>query len=415
VNDATRAEAYAREAVELAQKEGMENLVALGYVDLGNTYFARGQYTEAEKYLKQGLEFAQRYNAPRRAAKALINLGSLRIQQGDTEAGIRYVEQARAFYQSGGYRKEESQALAMLGRAKRKKGDYAEAVDAFKQLLQLAERAGDPSLIALAHTELGNVLLQQDKYLEALQRFEESYKIDKSLGNELTISYGLNNRGDALWPLGRYDEASTLFEQAAAIAGKSNGKNNDLLAYIDLALANMALSQRRLAEAKAKTAQSLAASGGQNKAIAVDAKRVLGLAQTFSGAKPTGKISCSEALEMAKRMGDPWLISNTLLALAEAQLENGDATGALASAQEAQAMFARAGRQVSEWHAWLVAARASQRAGNLEAARDYSSRSMNLLAELQQKWGAEVFNTYQARPDVQLYRKQLDELSVNVR
>ena len=117
----------------------------------------------------------------------------------------------------------------------------------------------------------------------------------------------------------------------------------------------------------------------------------------------------------AKIVGDPWLISCSLLALAKAQLAHGDAAGALLSAQEAQASFARAGQKVSEWRAWFVAARASQRAGNLEAARDYSARASSLLAELQQTWGAAAFDVYQARPDVQLCRKQLGDLSAIVR
>jgi hypothetical protein len=124
---------------------------------------------------------------------------------------------------------------------------------------------------------------------------------------------------------------------------------------------------------------------------------------------------CEEAVTTAKLIGDPWLVSTSLLALAKAQLAYGDAAGALASAQEAQASFARSGQKVSEWRAWFVAARASQRAGNLEAARDYASRANALLAELQQKWGAAAFAIYQARPDVQLSRKQLGELSANVR
>ena len=128
-----------------------------------------------------------------------------------------------------------------------------------------------------------------------------------------------------------------------------------------------------------------------------------------------GKAACGEAFATAKKVGDPWLVSNTMLALAEAQLEIGDATGALANAQEAQASFARGGQQVSEWRAWLVAAQASRRAGDVEVARDYASRATNLLAELQQKWGGDAFNVYQARPDVQHARKQLVELSAGFR
>jgi hypothetical protein len=177
----------------------------------------------------------------------------------------------------------------------------------------------------------------------------------------------------------------------------------------------MALSQRNLAEAKTKSEQTLAAAGDQNKTTSVEARRVAGLAQTFSGARAAGIATCREALIGAQEIGDPWLISNAQLALAEALLEGGDAAGARSAAQEAQASFARFGQKVSEWRAWLIAARAVERTGDAATARGYATRAASLLEEVQQKWGTQVFNVYQARADVQVGRKHLGELSANAR
>ncbi|HZH33127.1 MAG TPA: tetratricopeptide repeat protein [Pyrinomonadaceae bacterium] len=409
-NDPARAQAYASEAVELARAEGMENLVALSLIDLGNAFLGQTKYAEADKYLQQGLMFAQRSNASRYAAKALGNLGSVRIQQGNLEEGIRYVQQSLAFYQAAGYRKEEAQGLTLLGRTKRKRGNYDEALGAFDQILRLGQQSSDHSLVSLAYSEIGSVLLQQEKYPEALKRFEESYNIDKSLNSELNTSYGLYSRGDALWPLGRYDEARSMFEQALAVAEKPEGQNKELLAFIYLAQGNMALSQRNFAEARTRSAQVLAADE-QNKTTLIEARRIHGLAQVLSGARAAGVAMCRDSLTAAQELGHPWVVSTAQLALAEALLESGDAAGALSHALEAQASFARFGQKASEWRAWLLAARAGQRAGNGEATRDYVSRATNALAELQQAWGTEVFNVYQARPDVQVYRRQLGELS----
>ena len=303
----------------------------------------------------------------------------------------------------------------MLGRAKRQKGNYAEAFNDFQQVLQLSEQVGDPTLISTAHVEMGNVLAHQENYLDALHHFEKSYQIEKSLGLEIYASYSLHNRSEMLWRLGRYQEARDILHQAMTVAEKPDIKDQELLVHSYLTQAHIALSENRFGEAQAKSEQALKAVGDSNKPLAVEAKRTLGMALSYSGATARGQLLCEEAVTTAKVTGDPWLISCSLLALAKAQLAKGDAPGALASAQEAQASFARAGQKVSEWRAWFVAARASQRAGDPEAARDYASRATNLLAELQQKWGAAAFNIYQARPDVQLCRKQLDELSASVR
>ncbi|HEX8423544.1 MAG TPA: tetratricopeptide repeat protein [Pyrinomonadaceae bacterium] len=414
-NDAADAQRYAREAVDLAQKNNMGNLVALANIDLGVTFLAKNKYTEAEQYLRQGLDFARRSNARRHEAKALINLGSLYIKQSRPDEGIRYVEQALSFYQSGGYRKEEMQAYALLGRAKRQKGNYEEALADFQQVLRFSAEVGDPTLTSTTHSEMGNVLAHQEKYVDALSHFEKSYQIEKSLGLEILTPYSLHNRSEMLWRLGRYEEARKLLDQAEAIAEKSRERDQELLAHIYLTQAQMALSESRYGVAQAKSEQALSVAGDSNKSLAVEAKNTLGLARSQTGATAKGLILCEEAVETARLTGDPWLISCSLLTLAKAQMAHGDAAAALVSAQEAQASFARAGQKVSEWRAWFVAARASQRAGNLEAARDYSSRATKLLAELQQIWGAAVFEVYQARPDVQLCRKQLAEQSAGVR
>ena len=56
---------------------GLENLTTRGLVDLGNTYFIRGEYDEAAKLFTRSLEYARRYHSGRNEARALLSLGSL--------------------------------------------------------------------------------------------------------------------------------------------------------------------------------------------------------------------------------------------------------------------------------------------------------------------------------------------------
>jgi hypothetical protein len=87
-----------------------------------------------------------------------------------------------------------------------------------------------------------------------------------------------------------------------------------------------------------------------------------------------------------------------------------DAPRALATALQAQALFAQAGQQDSEWRAWLIAARASLLEGNQSKVQEYASRAGSQCAGLQQKWGAETYDGYLHRPDIQAYRKQIAQI-----
>jgi serine/threonine protein kinase/Tfp pilus assembly protein PilF len=407
--DMAQAQEYARQAVDLAQASEMENLTARALLDLGNTYFAGGDYVEAEKHFKRSLELAQRNKAGYNEARALIMLGSLRNQQGDASSATSYAESALSFFQSGGWRKETSQALILLGRANRLKGDYETALKAFRQELQLSEQVGDLAQVAAAQSSIGTTLAYREQYPDALRHFDESYRINKSLNAKFNIEYDLVNRSGMLWQLGDYIAARAVLDEAYKTASDPKSIYKALLAEIDLSYARMALSQRNFQEAKARGKQALELAGGQQD-IAVEARYTLGLANALSGAKPEGKQLCDEAVATATRASNPRLLSGAQLALAQALLEAGDASGALETALRAQTSFARTGQQDSEWRALLIAAVASRSAGDEAKARDYGERAAAVLLAIQQKWGDAIYDKYVKRPDVQYLRQQLDEM-----
>jgi serine/threonine protein kinase/Tfp pilus assembly protein PilF len=411
VGEMAQAQKLAGDAVGLAQANNMEDLTARGLIDLGNGLLLRSEYAEAETYYKQALELGQRHKTRRNEARALLSLGSLRIQQGNADEAVRYIEQALPFYQQGGYRKEVSQALLLLGRANLLKGDYDAALHASEQQLELAEQVSDQSQQALSHEDIGNVLFRQEKYLAALEHFEKRYSISKALGDQRGAGYGAVGRASALWQLGRYDEARALLDEAFALANHPDGGFKSLLVNVYQSNAEMALSQRLFPLAREKSQQTLALAGTQSQEDAIEAKRILGLALALSGAAREGSQLCEEALTAATSTNNPWLISKVQLALAETLLENRDAQGALTNALRAQESFARAGQQAFEWRALLVAARASRRANDEAKGREYAARASETLSGLEQKWGAEAYNSYLTRADVQTARKQLNEFS----
>jgi tetratricopeptide (TPR) repeat protein/tRNA A-37 threonylcarbamoyl transferase component Bud32 len=400
----------ARKAVELAQAKGMENLTARGLVDLGYAYLAHGDYSEAETYFQQALDFAKRYKGRRNEARALFSLASLRIQQGNADEALRYILPALKFYQEGGYRQETSTALLLLGRANRLKGDYEEALKAFEQQLNLGEQWGALAQVASSHSEIGRVLIRQARYTEALPHFEASYLTNKSLGDQLKLAYNFLDQGNLAWQMGRYPDARSLLKHSFEMASNPSGGSKALLADVTERNAEMALSERHLPEARTKGRDALNLAGTQYQDTAIQAKVVLCLAQLFSGAARAGKSSCEEAAAMAAQSGDPWLSSKATLALAEAILESGDIQNALTAALRAQDSTARLGDEEAEWRAWLVAALASRRTGDQPKAHEYSSHAAELLSRLEQKWGAEVYNSYLARPDIQYARKRLGEI-----
>lgn len=406
-----RAKDIATEAIGLAQKSNIRNLATNGLIDLGYTLLARGEFNEAGSYFNQALDFSRADRTPRAEARAKLALGGMIVQQGNPDKAIELLQDALLFYKPSGYRKETSLALVLLGRAHRNKGEYEIALDIFEQELQLANEIGDPAQVAASHSSIAILLgVEQERYTEALPRLDESYKINESIGAKVGMAYDLLNRGILLGQLGRYQDARAALDSAFEIANQPQASYKAVLAWVQLANSQMALSERRFAEAKTKGQQSLQLAGTQYPDVVLQAKFTIGLAQALSGAPQPARRLCEEAVATAKDLNTPRLISSSLLALAEVLLLGNDAPGALATALQAQPMFARAGQQDSEWRALLIAARASQLEGNKSTTQEYASRADSRCAGLQQKWGADAYDGYLRRPDIQAYRKQIAQI-----
>ena len=405
-----RAELYATRAMELARNEQLDNLTTNGLIDIGNTFFLRGEYIEAEKNFEQARQIAKANKGFRGEARASLSLGSLQVQQGNGAKAVGYLEPALAFYRQGNFRRETLQALLLLGYANEQQGNNTAALESFNQQLELAQQTNDAGQVAHTHAAIGLLFVHQERFTEALNHFNESYRLNKSLGLEPKIGYDLLSRGNLLWQLGHYDEGRDALNQAFDIASRTGGMNKQLLAWIHLFRAQMALSQLRYGEAVAEARKASALGGAEDKDFSVQVAFTQGLATLKSGTSRAGVTECQKAFDIAARTSDPRLISSAQLALAESMLETGDAVNALTNALKAQETFARLGSRHSEWRAWLIAAQSSRRQQDETKAHAYAAQASELLTALERSWGENEYASYASRPDVQQHRKQLDQL-----
>ncbi len=407
--ETARAVEYAREAVDLAQRNGMENLSAQGLIDLGNSFLVRGEIPEAEKYFSQALDSAERAKARKNAARARVSLANVSARRNDPDAAVRYLEPALAFYQEGGYLTETFSCLALLARVKLKNADYDGTRSAHDQLFQVAERLNDQSLLARAHAERGSALNREEKFTEALDHLNQAFTFFSSQGQQRSMGNNLASRGNTLWILGRGPDSEALLNQALTIAEKPGGEQKELSAEVKLAFAELALSQDKFVDARQRAETVLGATAPQYREVALNAKRVLGLARAHSGAVGIAKKTSAEAVELARTLNEPLQLAKARLALAEVLLLGNEAQQALTTALEAQAVFAKGNQKESEWRALLIAALASQSSGDSSKAREYGEQAEQALQSLQQRWGADNYNSYAGRPDVQRYRRLLNQ------
>jgi hypothetical protein len=274
-----------------------------------------------------------------------------------------------------------------------------------------AEELGDQRQLARSHDSKATAFFHLEDYSNALKHYNASYEIYMAQGNVLYAGHTLINRSDILWRLGDYPAARDSLREAQKVSEQPDGTYRQLRPSIYLIKARLELSRRdfQAAKSNAQNTLSLVLKEHQDQHTIVEAYRILGLADIFTGMKKEGRRLCENGMKMAEEAGDPELIGGAQLALAEALLESGDANGALDNALRAQTYSANSGRQEIEWRALLIAARATSqlRGEKSNEALEYLKHAENSFESLRQKWSAETLAGYLSRRDVQFYRQQL--------
>jgi serine/threonine protein kinase/tetratricopeptide (TPR) repeat protein len=394
----------AQQGVNIAQEKHLENLAAGGLIELGNAFLDKGDYADSEKFYKQAIELAQASKSRRREATAKSNLGGLYILMLRTDEGLPLVEEALSYLQAGNYPRNVSFCLTQIVRGRRRKGDYAAALQAAKQKLELAQQIGKPAL-ADAYLELGVVLFEQESYPESLEQNSKALELYKEIPSKTRIPYSLANQGNLLWRLGRYDEARKSIDEGLAVASQPDSSAKGSLPKLRLLDGQLELvEQKPTAKAKLTEVRSLP---GVPKDVLIEAIFTLGLTNALAGGGKAAVALCEEAVKLATESQDVGLLSRALLAQAQANLASGNAKSAVDLAIQAQQRFAAGSQLESEWRAWLVASEASARLGDSNNAAEQLTQARNVSSQLQQKWGAEIFNKYISRPDIQVQYKKL--------
>lgn len=406
LGETDQAPKYARDAVEIARKYGMDDLGTRGLIDLGSSYLSISRYEEAEKLFLEALESARLRKALRNQARARFMLASLYDRQYKLDQALENLTPSIAFYRQGGYHTETFQGLSLEARVNRKKGEFETALKAGRELMRIAKERRDQDLIARSNTEVGNILAGMGNYPAALTHLEEAYAIYSRLGVRSSAAYNLLNRGGALIQLGRFEAARSALDEARTIAQRPTGGFPELVTFIRLAEAEIALAGQKYAEAESAATEILKTASDRTQTQR--AKRFLGLALAFRGSFQAARKSATESVDLARRLQDPGILAEAQLSLSEVLLLTGDHAGAINAALEAQSFFTRTGRRISEWRTFLVAALASRGIGDQDRARDYSARAHDSLAALEKLWGQANFTAYSERPDIKNLRNQLD-------
>lgn len=219
----TEAEQHARQALELADKTGVEpRLRAAAQRLQALVLVRRGDFQAAERLLQKAQRALEKVQAEAQAVEVLLDLARLARARGELLSAVRYARRALHRARALGDASSVAEASTMLGRGFLKASRFRAARRALVKGLRVARLSGDRLREAAVLRELGNLRLRQGDFGGALERYERALDLVRVLRARSDESASLHHIGVVHARLGRF-QASLRALEAAFDVGNAVG------------------------------------------------------------------------------------------------------------------------------------------------------------------------------------------------
>lgn len=258
-NDLRRAAQYAREAVDIADRDGtpvrrvdaqrllgvmqsglcdypsalksfqasLEGAQALddrqriaeAMNNLGILHMVLGEYQEALDFATRTLEILKEIGKPEKIAAGYSNIGNIYVAMGEDAAALDFYAEGLVLDKKVGTEAQVANTYNNIGLARIHLGQFDEAEKTVKEALQIFERLGDKPGVAFSLSHLGMIAATRERNVEALSHYERALALREALGDRRGVAFGLQCTGQILARMGDPKRAiEEDFKPAVAIA-----------------------------------------------------------------------------------------------------------------------------------------------------------------------------------------------------
>ena len=198
---------YLNTAVGLFESVDEKEGIILAYGDLGKLYFRLGQYEEAKSYFQQSIDISNSIDQIKIDAQIVANLALTHMNQGNYESGIEAILNQLLLYEEVSDKQGLATLYTNLGIVYFEKGDYDSALEVYQKGLLLSEELGNKLLTSIAIGSIGSVYERKGDYERAMEHFEKDLEITEELGDKQGIAIALGLIGELLSYEGKFYQA----------------------------------------------------------------------------------------------------------------------------------------------------------------------------------------------------------------
>lgn len=215
---------YLEDALELHQKIGFEEGVAIQLGNIGLIYRILGQLQRALKYHEDALELHQKIRYELGIASDFGNIGLIYYDLKEPEKALKYLEDALELHRKIGNEEGVAAQLGNIGLIYRILGQLQKALKYHEDALSLHRKIGNEEGEANQLGNIGLIYHMLGNSQKALKHLEEALELHRKIGHDLGIAKGLGNIGFIYDVLGEPQMAPKYLEEALKIFNKIGAK-----------------------------------------------------------------------------------------------------------------------------------------------------------------------------------------------
>lgn len=198
---------YWKQALSLADKEGLREQAADAYHQVGFTYMKMGEMNQALQNLQNAADIYSYLNKKSLLAGVYNDIGLIHRNWGLYDKALQDYFNALNIYNEISDVEGTSMVSNNIGQIYYYREDYPKAIDYFVQYYNVNKKLGHVRSVAGASNNIASAYMELKRYDDALEYFMESLKIYDSIGLKIGVAIIRDNIGSLFYKKGQYDHA----------------------------------------------------------------------------------------------------------------------------------------------------------------------------------------------------------------
>jgi CHAT domain-containing protein/tetratricopeptide (TPR) repeat protein len=303
---------------------------------------------------------------------------------GDMKGKAECIDALIPIYRELGSRLDEARAISNKAATFNSLGDYQAALQSAQQALRIFREEGDRVQESFALNTLGQIYRSLNEQQLALDHYERALAIRREGTDRRLLGLTLGDIGVTYYELGDLPRALDHFNQALAISEELGDRRTKAIR-----LQSLGMIWNQMGEtAKALDAQTqslvLAREVGDRQA---EGRTLIAISELhlLLGEKEKAHDALTQALELSRGAGDPVGEAAILIIMGKMASHSGDWRQAINLLQQSLSLARKTGDIQRERNALIALAQTERERNNLNEARDYHEKALELTESIRAK------------------------------